>query len=132
MLFRNEPKKKEIVGFRVSKKAVQVTAFFGSFQLEHGLKERKKNKNLLAVLAIKVIDDLAERQVGRNHVVGLVQIHEEQLVGTVAVLSDIQDDVLAVIRDSRSGAVGRVGGIEVDKNILGLRSTDLVVVTIFF
>lgn len=59
-------------------------------------------------------------------VVGL-EIDNEQLVDGVAVLGNGEDDVLAVVRDVRAGAVGGVGGVEVDEDVIGLRSSNLVV-----
>ena len=48
-------------------------------------------------------------------------------MGGVAVLYDAHEDVLSVVRDLGRGSVQGVLGVEVDKDILRLRSADPVV-----
>lgn len=82
---------------------------------------------ILVVFGLEVVYHLVDLKVlADNMLVGL-EINEEQLVDGVAVLGDGDDDIFAVVRDVRAGAVGGVGSVEVDEDVIGLRSSNLVI-----
>lgn len=81
-------------------------------------------------MGLEVIDDLGPSVVLGDDATGLFEVGDVEHVDVLAVPGDGQEEVLAIVRDLGAGGVEGVLGVQVDENILGLGSSDLVVIPI--